>query len=92
MIKTQELPRTLSPGPPPGFCPWTPPVALERVPGPQAVRRSAHFVRSTFMDSKLLTLPRPTNTKFVLTGLGMLDARIRTHDDIDQNWAIEVCK
>ena len=27
------------PGPPPGLCPWTPPVALERAPGPHAVRR-----------------------------------------------------
>ena len=24
---------------PPGLCPWTPPVALERAPGPHAVRR-----------------------------------------------------
>ena len=24
--------------------------------------------------------------------IGMLDARMRIHDNIDQNWAIEVCK
>ena len=39
--KTQELPGALPPGPPPG--------ALERAPGPHAVRRSARFA---FMESK----------------------------------------
>ena len=44
----------------------TPPGALERAPGPHAVRRSA---RSAFMDSNLLALTLRTNTKFVPTGL-----------------------
>ena len=38
--KTQELPGALPPGPPPGRCPWTPPGALKRAPGPPAVKRS----------------------------------------------------
>ena len=67
--KTQELPGALPPAPPPGLCPWTPPGALERAPGPHAVRRSARFARSAFMDSKLLALTRRTNTKLVPTGL-----------------------
>ena len=37
-LKTQELPGALPPGPPPGRCPWTPPGALERAPGPHAVK------------------------------------------------------
>ena len=32
VLKTQELPRALPPGPPLGRCPWTPPGALERAP------------------------------------------------------------
>ena len=67
--KTQELPGALPPGPPTGLCPWTPPGALEGVPGPHAVRRSSRFARYVFMDSKLLALTRRTNTKFVPTGL-----------------------
>ena len=66
--KTQELPGALPPGPPPGLCPWTPPGALERAPGPHAVRRSA---RSAFMDNKFLAMTRRTNIKFVPTGLDM---------------------
>ena len=53
--KTQELP-----GAPPG--------ALERAPGPHAIRRSVRFAHAAFMDSKFLALTRRTNTKFVLTG------------------------
>ena len=42
--ETQELPGALPPGPPLGRCPWAPPGALERAPGPHAVKtlRSLH--------------------------------------------------
>ena len=33
-LKNQELPGALPLGPRPGHCPWTPPGALERAPGP----------------------------------------------------------
>ena len=67
--KTQELPGALPPGPPPGLCPWTPPGALERAPGPHTVRRSACFARSAFMDNRFLAMIRRTNIIFVPTGL-----------------------
>ena len=50
-----------------GHCPLDP--RWGSAPGPQAVRCSARFARSAFMDTKLLALTRHTNTKFVPTGL-----------------------
>ena len=58
IAKTPELPGALPPGPPPGRCPWTPPGALKRAPGPHAVMARA-LVRAR------LELP---NSFFGMTG------------------------
>ena len=62
-LKTQELPGALPPGPPPGRCPWTPPGALERAPGPHAVETlcSLRSLRSTWTQTIILQHPAVTN-------------------------------
>ena len=59
-LKTQELPGALPPGPPPGRCPWTPPGALERAPGPHAVK-TLRSLRSTWTQTIFLQHPAVTN-------------------------------
>ena len=61
-LKTQELPGALPPGPPPGRCPWTPPGALERAPGPHAVKtlRSLRS-RPTWTQTIFIQHPAVTN-------------------------------
>ena len=58
-LKTQELPGALPPGPPPGRCPWTPPGALQRAPGPHAVKtlRSLRSLRSTWTQTIFIQHP-----------------------------------
>ena len=53
----------LPPGPPPGRCPWTPPGALERAPGPHAVKTlcSLRSLRSTWTQTIFLQHPAVTN-------------------------------
>ena len=73
-LKTQELPGALPPGPPPGRCPWTPPGALERAPGPHAVKthRSLRSLGSTWTQTIFLQHPAVTNPAHahdVLVGL-----------------------
>ena len=62
-LKTQELPGALPPGPPSGRCPWTPPGALERAPGPHAVKtlRSLRSLRSTWTQTIFIQHPAVTN-------------------------------
>ena len=62
-LKTQELPGALPTGPPPGRGPWTPPGALERAPGPHAVKtlRSLRSLRSTWTKTILIQHPAVTN-------------------------------
>ena len=62
-LKTQELPGALPPGPPPGRCPWTPPGALERAPGPHAVKtlRSLRSLRSNWTQTIFIQHPTVTN-------------------------------
>ena len=47
-VNIAELPGASPPGPPPGRCPWTPPGALRRAPGPHAVGGSASRSHSAF--------------------------------------------
>ena len=56
-LKTQELPGALPPGPPPGRCPWTPPGALKRAPGPHAVKT----LHSTWTQTIFIQHPAVTN-------------------------------
>ena len=62
-LKTQELPGALPPGPPPGRFPWTPPGALERAPGPHAVKtlRSLRSLCSTWTQTIFIQHPAVTN-------------------------------
>ena len=59
-LKNQELPGALPPGPPPGRCPWTPPGALERAPGPHAVK-TLLSLRSTWTQTIFIQHPAVTN-------------------------------
>ena len=70
MLKPKSF-RGAAPWTPVGALPLDPPGALEWAPGILPVGHSARFSRSAFMDSKLLTLTRRTNTKFVPTGLAV---------------------
>ena len=58
--KTQELPGALPPGPPLGRCPWSPPGALERAPGPHAVK-TLRSLRSTWTQTISIQHPAVTN-------------------------------
>ena len=62
-LKTQELPGALPPGPPPGRCPWAPPGALERAPGPHAFKtlRSLRSLHSTWTQTIFIQHPAVTN-------------------------------
>ena len=52
-----------APWTPPGRCPWTPPGALERAPGPHAVKtlRSLRSLRSTWTQTIFFQHPAVTN-------------------------------
>ena len=56
-----------APGPPPGRCPWTPPGALERAPGPHAVKtlHSLHFTltQTIFIQHPAVTVPAHAHVK-----------------------------
>ena len=77
-LKTQELPGALPPGPPLGRCPWTPPGALERAPGPHAVKtlRSLRSLRSTWTQTIILQHPAVTNPAHA-HALGHLSVKLK---------------
>ena len=76
VLKTQELLGALPPEPPPGRCPWTPPGALERVPGPHAIKTlcslRSNWTQTIFIQHPAVTNPAhahgigPTNRHFVV--------------------------
>ena len=50
------------------------------------------FMKVSDEEKYLLFQHGEINGKSAMLSIGLLDARIRIHDNIDSNWAIEVCK